>query len=134
MIQKQTSEEIELSKNQTGKLIHTIPTGQVCFIYIGLSKDNTSGIASLSKESNGSTSGESSQEKSHYPLYVARFGYLATVDSDLLSFNKGDFFYIINDEADWWYAETRYPGEKGYIPSNYLKRYISLEAYRYVHF
>lgn len=107
-----------------------------CFCHIAtyittrLSKEDTRNTSSSSK-STRDTNNEWLQEECHYPLYVARFSYLAT-DSDMLSFKKGDFFYIISDKEDWWYARARHSGRKGYIPSNYLKKYIPLEGYRYV--
>lgn len=101
------------------------------YVLTALSTEDTTNIGSSSKECTGNGTNELLQKENHYPLYVAKYGYF-TVGNDILSFKKGEFFYIISDKEDWWYAKARHPCEKGYVPSNYLKKYISLEAYRYV--
>ena len=93
------------------------------YIPIGLST-NTRNNTISSGESTDSVTNEC-----HYPLYVAKFDFLAE-SSDMLSFKKGDFLYTLNDKKDWWHAKARHLGEKGCVPSNYLRRYVSLEAYR----
>ena len=37
--------------------------------------------------------------------------------------------YVINNkEGDWWLARMKDNGKEGYIPSNYVAEYISLDA------
>ena len=36
--------------------------------------------------------------------------------------------YIINADEDWWYARLKDSGKAGYIPSNYVAEYGSLET------
>jgi len=60
-------------------------------------------------------------------LYVAKYDY-STDDSDDLSFNKGDLFYILSNKGDWWLAKEKHSGKEGYIPSNYVAKFQSLEA------
>ena len=67
-------------------------------------------------------------EESTYPLFVGKYDYLSRTDGDL-SFNKGDLLYIVNaDEEDWWFAISKDTGQEGYIPSNYVAEYNSLDA------
>lgn len=82
-------------------------------------------------EDNEDSTDELPEGEQHYPLYVARFDYSNTAP-DMLSFTRGEFLFVVNDKEDWWYAKTRYPGVEGYVPSNFLKRYATLDAYRLV--
>ena len=69
-----------------------------------------------------------SQLESNYPLFVGKYSYSTRTDENL-SFKKGDLLYIINtDEGDWWYAISKDTGQEGYIPSNYVAEYNSLDA------
>ena len=62
------------------------------------------------------------------PTYIAKYDYDCRTDDDL-TFSKGDFLYIIStEEGDWWYAQHKDTGEKGYIPSNYVAEHDSLDA------
>ena len=64
----------------------------------------------------------------NYPVYVGKYDYDSRTDDDL-SFKKGDLLYIIDtDEGDWWYAQHKDSGLKGYIPSNYIAEHKSLDA------
>ena len=37
--------------------------------------------------------------------------------------------YIISvDEGDWWFARSKESGKEGYIPSNFVAEYGSLDA------
>ena len=59
---------------------------------------------------------------------VAKFDYDSQTDDDL-TFKKGDLMYIINTEDnDWWYAQLKDTGTEGYIPSNYVAQWKSLDA------
>jgi len=60
-------------------------------------------------------------------LFRAKYDFLASAN-DMLSFNKGSLFYIMNFEEQWWYARDKETSEDGYIPSNYLEK-MSLIAY-----
>ena len=66
---------------------------------------------------------------SQYPIFVGKYDYDSRTDDDL-SFKKGDLMYIIStDEGDWWFARSKdVPGREGYIPSNYVAEYKSLDA------
>lgn len=53
-----------------------------------------------------------------YPHYVFTF-----------YFYIGNLLYIIStDEGDWWFARSKDTGKEGYIPSNYVAEYKSLDA------
>lgn len=63
-----------------------------------------------------------------YPVFVGKYDYDSRTDDDL-SFKKGDLMYIIStDEGDWWFARSRDTGKEGYIPSNYVAEWKSLDA------
>ena len=67
-------------------------------------------------------------EESSHPLFVGKYDYISRADDDL-DFNKGDLMHIINaDEDDWWYARSKDTGLEGYIPSNYVAEYNTLDA------
>ena len=64
----------------------------------------------------------------NWPLFVAKYDYDSHTE-DELSFRKGDLLYIINtEEGDWWYAQHKDNGGKGFVPSNYIAEYKSLDA------
>ena len=64
----------------------------------------------------------------NYPVYVGKYDYDSRTDDDL-SFKKGDLMYIIStDEGDWWFARSKDNGKEGYIPSNYVAEFKSLDA------
>ena len=63
-----------------------------------------------------------------YPVFVGKYDYDSRTDDDL-SFRKGDLLYIIStDEGDWWFARSKDTGREGYIPSNYVAEWKSLDA------
>ena len=69
-----------------------------------------------------------SSKEPDYPLFVAKYGYSSRTDDDL-GFGKGDLLYIIDaEEADWWFARSKQTYQKGYIPSNFVAEYGSLDA------
>ena len=69
---------------------------------------------------------------SNCPTYTAKYDYESRTDDDL-TFQKGDLLYIIStEEGDWWYAQHRDTGEKGFIPSNYVAEHDSLDAEEWV--
>ena len=62
------------------------------------------------------------------PVFIAKYDYDSRTDDDL-SFRKGDLMYIIStEEGDWWYARHKTNGQEGYVPSNYIAEWKSLEA------
>jgi len=64
----------------------------------------------------------------NYPVYVGKYDYDSRTDDDL-SFKKGDLLYIMStDEGDWWFARGKDNGIEGYIPSNYVAEWKSLDA------
>ncbi len=68
------------------------------------------------------------REPVNYPVYVGKYDYDSRTDDDL-SFKKGDLMYIIStDEGDWWFARSKDTGKEGYIPSNYVAEWKSLDA------
>ena len=63
-----------------------------------------------------------------YPLYVGKYDYDRRAD-DELSFKKGDLMYILHtDDEDWWMARSKETGKEGYIPSNHVAEWKTLEA------
>ena len=65
---------------------------------------------------------------SQHPIFVGKYDYDSRTDDDL-SFKKGDLMYIIStDEGDWWFARAKDGGKEGYIPSNYVAEYKTLDA------
>ena len=60
---------------------------------------------------------------------VAINNYEPRADDDV-PFQKGDVLEVIEkkDDSDWWYAENRNNGSKGYIPRLYVAQLHSLEA------
>lgn len=66
-------------------------------------------------------------DTSNYPLYVGKYSYFLRTNDDL-AFKKGDLLYILNtDDNDWWWASNRH-GQEGYIPSNHVVTFGSLDA------
>lgn len=64
----------------------------------------------------------------NYPVFVGKYDYDSRTDDDL-SFRKGDLMYVISvDEGDWWFARSKDTGREGYIPSNYVAEWKSLDA------
>ena len=61
-------------------------------------------------------------------MFVGIYGYDGQIDDDL-SFKKGDLLYIIStDEGDWWFGQSVATDKEGYIPSNYVAKWGSLDA------
>ena len=64
----------------------------------------------------------------NYPVFVGKYDYDSRTDDDL-SFRKGDLLYIVStDEGDWWFARSKENKREGYIPSNYVAEWKSLDA------
>ena len=61
-------------------------------------------------------------------MFVGKYDYDSRTDDDL-SFKKGDLLYIVStDDEDWWFAQSVAAGKEGYIPSNYVAKWGSLDA------
>ena len=61
-------------------------------------------------------------------LFIAIFEYNARISDDL-SFKKGEKLEILNtSDGDWWLARHVDTHKEGYIPSNYVAKYRSMEA------
>ena len=77
----------------------------------------------------GSNSQNASQVEPNYPLFIGIFDYSARADEDI-SFKKGDLLYVLStDESEhWWLARAKHSGQEGYIPSNYITEYKSLDT------
>lgn len=68
------------------------------------------------------------QQEFNYPIFVGKYDYDSRTDDDL-SFRKGDLLYVISvDEGDWWFARSKDNAKEGYIPSNYVAEWKSLDA------
>ena len=64
----------------------------------------------------------------NWPLFVGKYDYDSRTEDDL-GFKKGDLLYVIKiQHADWWYAQHKDSGDKGFVPSNYIAEYKSLDA------
>ena len=75
----------------------------------------------------GAKSQDMSEVEQKFSLFVAKHDYSARTDEDL-SFKKGDLLYIMNTyDGDWWYARSKDTGQEGYVPSNYVADYNSLD-------
>ena len=60
-------------------------------------------------------------------MFVGNYDYDSQMDDDL-HFNKGDLLYIIStDEGDRWFAQSMATGKEGYIPSNCVTKWKSVE-------
>ena len=61
-------------------------------------------------------------------MFVGKCDYDSRTDDDL-SFKKGDLLYIIStDDGDWWFGQSVATGKEGYIPSNHVAKWGSLDA------
>jgi fyn-related kinase len=61
-------------------------------------------------------------------ICIALYDYEDRTPEDL-KFQKGEHLEIIDDtQGDWWLAESKATGLKGYIPSNYVAPLRSIEA------
>jgi len=60
-------------------------------------------------------------------LFVAKFSYEARTLEDL-SFSKGEILVINNTDGDWWYAKSQKSDQEGYVPTEYVAEYGSIDA------
>lgn len=61
-------------------------------------------------------------------IFIALYDY-DNRDKDDLSFQKGELLEILDDtQGDWWLAVSKLTRKQGYIPSNFVARYNSIEA------
>ena len=62
------------------------------------------------------------------PIFIALFDYDQRTSEDL-SFKKGERLEIINNQdGDWWQARSLDSMREGYIPSNYVAEYKTIQA------
>lgn len=62
------------------------------------------------------------------PIFLALFDYDQRTSEDL-SFRKGEHLEIINNQdGDWWQARSLSTMREGYIPSNYVAEYKTIQA------
>lgn len=67
-------------------------------------------------------------QNSEKKIFIALYDYEPRTPEDL-RFQKNDQLEIIDDtQGDWWLAISKTTGLKGYIPSNYVARWRSIEA------
>lgn len=67
-------------------------------------------------------------QNSEKKIFIALYDYEPRTPEDL-RFQKNDQLEIIDDtQGDWWLAISKTTGHKGYIPSNYVARWRSIEA------
>lgn len=85
-------------------------------------------INSMPFNHSNSTTNDSSQNPNEKKIIIALYDYDARTAEDL-RFQKGEQLEVIDDtQGDWWLARSKLTGEKGYIPSNYVARFKSIEA------
>ena len=93
---------------------------------------NINSTSSLSRSSNSlsvapNKSTPEQQQKDHQ-IYVAIYDYTSRTKEDL-GFKKGDLMRIIETADDgWWLAQLEDVGSRGYIPSNFVAKWKSLDA------
>lgn len=62
------------------------------------------------------------------PVFIALFDYDQRTSEDL-SFKKGEILEIINNQdGDWWQARSLSTKREGFIPSNYVAQYKTIQA------
>lgn len=65
---------------------------------------------------------------SQHPIFIALYDYETRTEEDL-GFKKGEQLEILDDkQGDWWFARSRKTRREGYIPSNYVAKFKSIEA------
>lgn len=64
--------------------------------------------------------------KRNSPTFVAKYDYNSPFVGEL-NFSKGELLCVISTEGVWWYAQHYGTGMKGYVPSNYITQWKSLE-------
>lgn len=63
-----------------------------------------------------------------HAVFVGKYDYDSRTD-DQLSFKKGDLMDVTNMDNDgWWLARFKDSGREGYIPSNYVAEWKTLDA------
>lgn len=99
-------------------------------VLAGGNANNSQGSVSPLNQSPQHRNDGNSEASTTGPLkvFVALYDYDARTDEDL-SFRKGEHLEIINDtQGDWWFARSRTTKKEGYIPSNYVAKFKSLES------
>ncbi|XP_068198252.1 tyrosine-protein kinase Blk isoform X2 [Antennarius striatus] len=60
-------------------------------------------------------------------LFVAQYDFKSTNESDL-PFKKGDKLRVLQENGEWWVAQSLVTGQEGFIPCNYVARADTLEV------
>ncbi|KAM4695350.1 tyrosine-protein kinase Blk [Discoglossus pictus] len=66
------------------------------------------------------------QPQEDQKFFVALFDYVPTNPGDL-QLRKGEKLELISDNGDWWFAKSDLTGNEGYIPSNFVSPFFSLD-------
>lgn len=67
-------------------------------------------------------------DSNSYEIFIALYDYITRTPEDL-EFYKGDLLEILdNKSGDWWLARSKKTRLHGYIPSNYVAKYETLDA------
>lgn len=77
-------------------------------------------LSTSSQLSSGFTSGKSKDISSPEKVIKALYNYQAQSAGEL-SFNKGDFFHVQQEENDWYEASNPADGKRGMVPKNYFE-------------
>ena len=81
---------------------------------------NADGVSEMKQDS------DPAPKEPDYPLYVGKYD---CRPDDELNFKKGDLMYILHtDNQGWMWARLKETGKEGYILSNYVAEWESLEA------
>uniref|UniRef100_A0A6G1S9B1 Tyrosine-protein kinase n=1 Tax=Aceria tosichella TaxID=561515 RepID=A0A6G1S9B1_9ACAR len=92
------------------------------------SVNNNNNMPTNSKLPFNATNNNTDRNLSHRNICIALYDYEDRTPEDL-KFQKGEHLEIIDDtQGDWWLAESKATGLKGYIPSNYVAPLRSIEA------
>lgn len=90
--------------------------------------DHPNGSNSILMSNNNSIPYNNQGLSGERKIFIALYDYEPRTSEDL-RFQKGEKLEIIDDtQGDWWLAVSKLTGEKGYIPSNYVARFSSIEA------
>lgn len=92
------------------------------------SHSNNNNISAVANSYNLQANNNNSIINSEKKIFIALYDYDARTNDDL-GFQKGEHLEIIDDtQGDWWLAYSKTSGKQGYIPSNYVARFMSIEA------
>lgn len=88
---------------------------------------NQSQAAMIGGDLNGNDSNSNNMNHQN-PIFVALYDYDTRTEEDL-RFKKGEKLEILNSkQGDWWFARSLKTKLKGYIPSNYVAKFETIDA------